>query len=91
MEHIAKAGILTGISMMSIPVAQRSWMPILPGLPRRGATDENLEATACCTAPNGPRLAEVVEGLLGDLLDNQSGGLTPGNSTRLPKVTFESA
>ena len=38
MEQIAKAGILTGISMM----------PILPGL---CDTDENLEATIRCTCP----------------------------------------
>ncbi len=47
MEQIAKAGILSGISMMSIPGAQRSRMPILPGL---CDTDENLEATIRCTA-----------------------------------------
>ena len=40
MEQIAKAGILTGISMM----------PILPGL---CDTDENLEATIRCTANHG--------------------------------------
>jgi len=33
MEQIAKADILTGISMTSVPAAQRSGMPILPGLP----------------------------------------------------------
>jgi len=42
MEQIAKAGILTGISMM----------PILPGL---CDTDENLEATIRCTANHGGR------------------------------------
>jgi DNA repair photolyase len=40
MEQIARAGILTGISMM----------PILPGL---CDTDENLEATIRCTAEHG--------------------------------------
>jgi DNA repair photolyase len=50
MEQIAKAGILTGISMMSIPAAQRSGMPILPGL---CDTDENLEATIRWTANHG--------------------------------------
>lgn len=40
MEQIAKAGILTGISLM----------PILPGL---CDTDENLEATIRCTANHG--------------------------------------
>jgi hypothetical protein len=40
MEQIAKAGILTGISMM----------PLLPGL---CDTDENLEATVRCTANHG--------------------------------------
>jgi DNA repair photolyase len=40
MEQVAKAGILTGISMM----------PILPGL---CDTDENLEATIGCTAEHG--------------------------------------
>ena len=40
LEQIAKAGILTGISMM----------PILPGL---CDTDENLEATIRCTANHG--------------------------------------
>jgi len=42
MEEVAKAGILTGISMM----------PILPGL---CDTDENLEATIRCTANHGGR------------------------------------
>jgi len=42
MEQMAKAGILTGISMM----------PILPGL---CDTDENLEATIRCTANHGGR------------------------------------
>ena len=42
MEQIAKAGILTGISMM----------PIRPGL---CDTDENLEATVRCTANHGGR------------------------------------
>lgn len=42
MEQIARAGILTGISMM----------PILPGL---CDTDENLEATIRCTANHGGR------------------------------------
>ena len=42
MEQIAKAGILTGISMI----------PILPGL---CDTDENLEATIRCTANHGGR------------------------------------
>ena len=42
MEQIAKAGILTGISMM----------PILPGL---CDTDENLEATVRWTANHGGR------------------------------------
>ena len=50
MEQIAKAGILTGISMMSIPGAQLSGMPILPGV---CDTDENLEATIRCTANHG--------------------------------------
>jgi DNA repair photolyase len=54
MEQVAKAGILTGISMMSIPGAQRSGMPILPGL---ADTDENLEATIRCTANHGGRFA----------------------------------
>jgi DNA repair photolyase len=52
MEQVAKAGILTGISMMSIPAAQRSGMPLLPGL---CDTDENLEATIRCTANHGGR------------------------------------
>ena len=42
MEQVARAGILTGISMM----------PILPGL---CDTDENLEATIRCTAQHGGR------------------------------------
>jgi hypothetical protein len=42
MEQVAKAGILTGISMM----------PILPGL---CDSDENLEATIRCTANHGGR------------------------------------
>ena len=42
MEEIAKAGILTGISMM----------PILPGL---CDTRENLEAAIRCTANHGGR------------------------------------
>jgi len=55
MEQIAKAGILTGISMM----------PILPGL---CDTDENLEATIRCTANHGGKF--VVAGGL-TLADQQ--------------------
>jgi len=46
MEQIAKAGILTGISMM----------PILPSLCN---TDENLEATIRCTANHGGKFVLV--------------------------------
>jgi DNA repair photolyase len=56
MEQIAKAGILNGISMMSIPAAQRSGMPILPGPAPKGDTDENLEAAIRCTANHGGQL-----------------------------------
>ncbi|MBN1656873.1 MAG: hypothetical protein JXA93_00655, partial [Anaerolineae bacterium] len=55
MEQIAKAGIMTGISMM----------PILPGI---CDTDENLEATIRCTAEHGGRF--VVAGGL-TLADQQ--------------------
>lgn len=48
MEQIAR----TGISMMSIPAAERRGMPILPGL---CDTDENLEATVRWTANHGGR------------------------------------
>ena len=65
MEQIAKAGILTGISMMPIPAAQRSGMPILPGL---CDTDENLEATIRCTANHGGRFV-IAGGLM--LADQQ--------------------
>jgi hypothetical protein len=39
----------------------------------------------------GPRLAEVIENLLGELLDNQSDSLTRGNSMRLPQIPFGGA
>jgi hypothetical protein len=65
MEQVAKASILTGISMMSIPGAQRSGMPILPGL---CDTDGNLEATIRCTAEHGGKF--VVAGGL-TLADQQ--------------------
>jgi DNA repair photolyase len=59
MERIAKAGILTGIGMMSIPAAQRSGMPILPGLCDTG---ENLEASVRWTREHGGQLV-LADGL----------------------------